>query len=771
MPYPNAYVEVDFDRGPYAFSGFVWTDVTSYVRAINITRGRTDELSNFESGNASIVLDNRDRRFDPFHATGPYYGKLLPRRHIRVRGSNGPKNFVDNASFEQSTSGWASLGTTITRSTNAYSGSYALQVTTSNAVVDVGVECSRVYVTAGQTYNFSAYFRNIAGATRFHRIDVQWWDSSSNLISTSTGTNTNVTAGGAYQRIDQIFTAPAGTFYGRILISIQGNNAAAGNVTLIDAAAVTLGGAPQTFAETYDMFRGFVEGWPVELTDAGYDSTVTVSCFDLLGLLADEEMPADAADWDIRNQEPRHYWPLTDPVNDTAGSTFVDYGYRPQALAPTGDASVANGNAMAEAITDTSLLIDWGADGVTSSTTPYNNTGKTGSPVSNGTIALWWEISDPTVSEVIFQVGFLLEVQASYSFANDRIVVDFYNGTNLYRYQTAVLNLDATIPHHLVVRYRDNLPTVAPSMLLDGVETTLTAVSTTASARTITEYARLKLGNYQQFAVFDSAKSFVDMKRIYDLSRGRYVQTTSARIGYLLNYTDVSSFLLSVPASPYGTVSDISVGGPALTAELQLVADSEGGNLYVTAGGILTMTSRYGVFEGRSLTNQATFGTGGISIGPIARYHYDADTMRNRLGVGVAGDATVDVEDASSISTYGVKAGTWTTQLSTVADAQTLGGILVGHYKNPTLTLEPFEVNVAAVAADWNTVLALELLDRITVTVPQRTGADLSTAQLIQQIQWSITPAEWTCQITGSTRFTNVFILDSSLLDGPDVLA
>lgn len=61
-----------------------WTDVTAYVWSVATRRGRQMELDRIEAGTATITLDNRDRRFDPTFAAGPYYGQLLPMRRIRI---------------------------------------------------------------------------------------------------------------------------------------------------------------------------------------------------------------------------------------------------------------------------------------------------------------------------------------------------------------------------------------------------------------------------------------------------------------------------------------------------------------------------------------------------------------------------------------------------------------------------------------------------------------------------------------------------------------
>lgn len=82
---PVVGVFIAFDDTPYVAEP-VWTEITQYVRDVNVKRGRQDDLENFASGSANITLDNRLRLFDPFNTAGIYYGKLLPRRQIKVVG-------------------------------------------------------------------------------------------------------------------------------------------------------------------------------------------------------------------------------------------------------------------------------------------------------------------------------------------------------------------------------------------------------------------------------------------------------------------------------------------------------------------------------------------------------------------------------------------------------------------------------------------------------------------------------------------------------------
>ena len=84
MAWPTPKVSIAFDDGPYVASP-VWTDITSYVYSADVSRGRSDDYSQF-IGTAQVVLDNNSRLFDPFYTSGTYYGKLLPRRQIKIEG-------------------------------------------------------------------------------------------------------------------------------------------------------------------------------------------------------------------------------------------------------------------------------------------------------------------------------------------------------------------------------------------------------------------------------------------------------------------------------------------------------------------------------------------------------------------------------------------------------------------------------------------------------------------------------------------------------------
>ena len=70
-----------------------FVDITEYVQAINIDRGRSGQLNSFNPGTLTLIADDRaaERRFDPLNTASPWYqGDLgiAPRRPIEIYGGS-----------------------------------------------------------------------------------------------------------------------------------------------------------------------------------------------------------------------------------------------------------------------------------------------------------------------------------------------------------------------------------------------------------------------------------------------------------------------------------------------------------------------------------------------------------------------------------------------------------------------------------------------------------------------------------------------------------
>jgi len=82
-------VEFDWDHDG------TWTDETGRARRILVRSGfeqAGDRVAGV--GRCTLTLDNRDRRFSPGNASGPLYGRLLPRREVRITASDGVYSWV-----------------------------------------------------------------------------------------------------------------------------------------------------------------------------------------------------------------------------------------------------------------------------------------------------------------------------------------------------------------------------------------------------------------------------------------------------------------------------------------------------------------------------------------------------------------------------------------------------------------------------------------------------------------------------------------------------
>lgn len=79
-------VEVAFGE-PTLKANPSWTDISAYVRAFSIKRGRTYTLDDMQAGTLTLRLDNRDGRFDPLYTSGAYYPNVEPGVQVRVQAT------------------------------------------------------------------------------------------------------------------------------------------------------------------------------------------------------------------------------------------------------------------------------------------------------------------------------------------------------------------------------------------------------------------------------------------------------------------------------------------------------------------------------------------------------------------------------------------------------------------------------------------------------------------------------------------------------------
>ena len=76
--------------GRGTLGGLTFADVTEFVEAVNITRGRNRQLDQFNAGTATVSFDNATRVFDPLNTASIYYPFVLPRCPIVINANGTP---------------------------------------------------------------------------------------------------------------------------------------------------------------------------------------------------------------------------------------------------------------------------------------------------------------------------------------------------------------------------------------------------------------------------------------------------------------------------------------------------------------------------------------------------------------------------------------------------------------------------------------------------------------------------------------------------------
>jgi hypothetical protein len=513
-------------------------------------------------------------------------------------------------------------------------------------------------------------------------------------------------------------------------------------------------------ATVYPVFRGFVAGWPPVWTDAGQDSTVTLSCFDAMGLLASDAQPVDWARNYILTTAPRHYWPCDEPITPfVAGGFLKDYGSVPFDFTTAANAS--SGAQLATGLVNSSVQ---GTGGFAASSATGAVQG-----VGNFSASMWIV---PDVETTFGSGGILYNTVWSVEYdvptSRYQIYMLDYN-SNVQRIWQTTATFDSSTPRMLSFTFDGT--TKGVNIWVDGLIQPITTIAPTGILGfTVNEGYYLGSGQTQQFIVWDGIVGTPTFEEIFKFSTVAFSESTAARFNRLIAQTSFPSGMTSAPSAPASTVLDLTDDAPMTTSELQRVADSEYAPLFVTRAGVLTLYNQNQIrTQTRSIVSQGTYGTGGYSIGPEVAIAYDGDSMRNEADITMSQGGVYTKKNTSSIATYGAAEASVDTQVASLANAVQIGDIVTGWGGQVYPKADPVEV-VLSPDGDWSNALDRELNDRITLVVSPPTGNAITTPMLLSRITHSVVPGRWSTTFEGSARWAAVFILNQSRLNSTDLL-
>lgn len=739
------------------------------------------------------------------------------------------RNLIPNPSFETGTTSWSATGSapgSIAQNTffEVYGDYSCLRSVIGDGVAYVQTSIAgNIPISAGVAYTLSAYCRT--SISRNVRVIIQWRDSANTFISNAVGV-LSASSTTAFTRFTVTGTAPANAV--SAVAFLETNNAFIGDVIYWDAVMLeqsssvgdyfdgSLAGAfnfgtPQwegtANASTsvmrkfplpsqlsprdqikivanwngveYPLYRGYVAGWPVEYTEAGLDSTVTIDCFDLIGLVANEVVPFDWPDFYMRQTQPYAYWKFSDPIasaqtKEEIGTTtwsLYSIGYTAAAILRQGQPASETTPGGSTYFQDYAFAPAWGENPLNAPADVQN--------VTNISFAGWLWNSAGDNAFITLNWGPPISVQIS---SAGVLSVSLRTGGpggfqyTTYGFSAGTRRWNPSIPTHFVVQVAKTgsaWDTIS-SVIINGETISGTVTSSVSSGLLIfNTFLNPGQGSFQEVAFWQRALTSAEALQLSRVNYNNLVETTTNRINRISNFTSVSNALESFDTSTIN-VSSIGEIRDVATA-FNVVTDSEGGEFFVSSSGVLNFFDRdFYAERTRSNTSQVTFTDTGVGVDYDAssiRMDFNADQVRNNIKVEYSGGGVVTVNDSTSVATYGAAEMSVGTLLDSVDSASTLANRMLTIYKNPKMTVEPFmSKGQADPAYNWPRLLGLELLDRVTFKRTPAIGSAIVKDLLVQSIEHRITPGEWQTVVNGSARYTNWFIVGVSLIGGDDLL-
>ena len=605
MPTPTLTVEVSFVSSPLTASP-TWVDVTQYVRhspGIRISRGRPSESSTFSAGQLSLTLNNRDRRFDPLHSAGPYFGNLTPRKQIRVRATHS--------------------------------------------------------------------------------------------------------------------------------------------------------------ATTYDLFRGFVTGWPTQYPQVGRDAVTEIVAYDALALLNETTMPDQVyryADTTIGS-----LWGF---FRQTTDAGWVDAKGGKTLSVSTGLAQFGSTN-LAPALTNSRPVVFNGSTGwgMPSTQVAASNT---------FSVSFWMQTTSagPSLSDWMA----ILATQGTQSLIgiDSAGYVRFYGGS-FFEVSSSIIVNDGQ-SHHVVI----SSSSTTIKCYVDGVDRTsaaaaaswpysLSLVGAPSSATSDTYFT----GTLQDIALFTKELSAGEVETLYATGTGVVRQTTSTRATFTLDSVGWPASLRSTPSLPAGICGTLLTTNKSALNEMQLLAATEQGRMFVGKEGNVTLHDRFwSSSQARGNTIQATFSDDGADIGYQSFGGFDPgdrDVVNDATVTGAAGAQRS--QDATSITNVGQRSVSVETEVPDLGGAKAIADGIVYLRATARSRAQPLEVSLTDTAT-FAALLGLEIGDRYRVEVtPLAVGSQIQQQLHVESIDWDIDQADWRLRIGGTPAPTTTWaIVGTSTVGSTDVV-
>lgn len=774
---PKPLVEIAFADPPFTASP-TWTDVTTYVREFTVDRARDEVNGRFLASRARVVLDNRDRRFEPFYAAGAHHPNVKRRRGIRIVKPGYALDLPGTSGHYASTPDAAALDITgdidlrlkvamddwtpaasqtfvakwQSTTQQAYlfgmqaSGAPRFLISTTGANSLTAAATTSTGFTDGSVHWMRATWRQSDGRTQFFTSDdgTTWVQLGANVTLSAGSSIFDASAVLAVGAINGGTTQPlAGLVYSaEVRNGIDGTVVASpdfdqvpGTTSFTDSSGLvwTVNGASSAFVRATSVdtpvWRGFVDRIDLSYPQ-GLDAIAVLDCTDLLGVLAtiDLEVPYVR---EVLLDSPRAYWRLQetsaegDWAADSSGNgldaLYASSGHTRSVGDPITDD--VNG---AISMDGTSYLAQMTGTGVPSQSAftleLWFNTTASGTPraflstrESNG---VWYMTTSGGL-------GFVADTGGTFTGSgyNDgawHLLHTTYDGTNMRMYVDTTLVLGPTAATWSAGAF---------SFVRLGGE----------PSASVSPWS----GSLDEVAIYNSVLSGTRMTQHYNARNGLLNEVSNQRVSEVALYVGLPDGLVDADDQGLSTLTGAGNWGSLKALEaLRDVEVTEAGAVYVSREGKLTFRPRDAAWGSAVATAYSGSGSGGVEFTGLALADPTSD-LANEV-TNSRRNGTVHVaSDSASITAHGPLSLPLSTISNSPSEAQHRAEYELARRADPdALRLEA----VTFVVTDDNAddVLGRELWDRVSVTwSPPGGGAALAQEGLIVGVNHTYRPGTW----------------------------
>ncbi len=277
------------------------------------------------------------------------------------------------------------------------------------------------------------------------------------------------------------------------------------------------------------------------------------------------------------------------------------------------------------------------------------------------------------------------------------------------------------------------------------------------------------------FAIVTSVDDLSTLARTNLLPFNPSSELTSARITTLLDRPEVSfSTATRDIATGVATLGTVAYeANDNVKAAIDAVVLAEDGRFFIDRGGTATFQPRIDfTFATAILSFSDTAGTAyayqELSVG------YGAETLYNRVQVGVQGLSVATAVDTTSTTEFGVNTLSLSDlPLNDLAAGTALAQNLLDKYKNPVFRFNEISVTLNGLnAAAGQAVSILDIGDLVNITKTYPTGSPgtVTKTMYVENISHEITPGFHRVRLgLGQAQLITPFILNTSELDDVEV--